>query len=86
MKADLIAMPLAPSPAFKIGEKSSDPVAMYLEDIFTVPANLAGVPAISLPVSFKNENGKNLPIGLQLIARHGGESDLFFAGKKLLGE
>ena len=85
-KVDLIATPTAPSPSFKIGEKTSDPVAMYLEDIFTVTANLAGVPAISLPFGEKTEDGKKLPIGIQLTARHGEEGALFFAGKKLLGE
>ncbi len=85
-KVDLIATPTAPSAAFKIGDKTSDPVAMYLEDIFTVTANLAGVPAISLPFGEKVEEGKKLPIGIQLTARHGEERTLFAAGKKLLGE
>ena len=85
-KVDLIATPTAPSPAFKIGEKMSDPVAMYLADIFTVTANLAGVPAISLPFGSKTEGDKKLPIGIQLMARHGEENGLFSAGKKLLGE
>jgi aspartyl-tRNA(Asn)/glutamyl-tRNA(Gln) amidotransferase subunit A len=83
---DLIATPTAPTPAFRIGEKTSDPVAMYLADIFTVTANLAGVPAISLPAGVKDEGGKKLPIGIQLMARHEGEGELFYAGKKLLGE
>ena len=86
-KVDLIVTPTAPSPAFKIGEKMSDPISMYLADIFTVTANLAGIPAISLPVGEKiSEDGKKLPIGFQLMANHGGESTLFSAGKKLLGE
>jgi len=85
-KVDLIATPTAPGTAFKIGEKTSDPVSMYLEDIFTVTANLAGVPAISLPFGDKIVDGKKLPIGIQLTARHGEEKALFFAGRKLLGE
>lgn len=85
-KVDIILTPTAPTPAFKIGEKMSDPVSMYLADIFTVTANLAGIPAISLPFGEKIEDGKKLPIGIQLMARHGEESALFSAGKKLLGE
>ena len=53
---DLIATPVAPSPAFKIGEKASDPMAMYLEDIFTVTANLTGLPAMSIPSGFAGKN------------------------------
>src|ERR1019366_9462109 len=83
---DVIITPTAPSPAFKIGEKTADPVAMYLEDIFTVTANLTGVPAISLPYGEKTEGGKKLPIGIQLMARDGEEKVLFLVGKKLLGE
>jgi aspartyl-tRNA(Asn)/glutamyl-tRNA(Gln) amidotransferase subunit A len=85
-KVDVIATPTAPSPAFKIGEKIDDPLAMYLEDIFTVPINLAGVPAISIPAGFKEVDGNKLPIGIQFIATHGGEETLFFVGKSLLGE
>ena len=85
-KVDIIATPTAPSPAFKIGEKIDDPLAMYLEDIFTVPINLAGVPAISLPAGFKEVDGKKLPIGIQFIAKHGAENTLFLAGRELLGE
>ena len=89
---DIIATPTAPSPAFKIGEKANDPVSMYLEDIFTVTANLTGLPAISIPCGVKKEksnDGKSevlLPIGLQLTARHGDEKTLFGAGKDFLGE
>ena len=62
-EVDFILGPTAPSPAFALGENKQDPVAMYLEDIFTISANLAGLPAISLPCGFKN----NLPVGMQLI-------------------
>lgn len=79
---DLIATPTAPTPAFKIGKNTSDPLQMYLEDIFTVGANLAGVPAISIPAGVKNEEGKALPIGVQLMAPLFGEQLLFEAGKK----
>jgi len=80
---DLIATPTTPGPAFKIGEKTSDPVAMYLEDIFTSPANLTGLPAMSVPCGTIAIDGKNLPIGLQLTARHGNEETLFGAGKEI---
>ncbi len=83
---DVIATPTTPSPAFKIGEKSNDPLAMYLADIFTVPANIAGIPAISLPSGTINTDGVFLPVGLQLMAPNGGESILFEVGKKFLNE
>jgi len=85
-KVDAIIMPTAPAPAFRIGEKMSDPVAMYLEDIFTVTANLVGVPAMSIPAGIKEVEGKKLPIGLQIIAAHGREDILFALGKRFLGE
>lgn len=81
-QVDLIATPVAPTPAFKIGKNTSDPLQMYLEDIFTVGANLAGIPAISIPSGYKEEEGKRLPIGLQLMAPEFGEQLLFEAGKK----
>ncbi len=87
---DAILTPTAPAPAFKIGEKVSDPVAMYLEDIFTVTANLVGVPAMSIPAGVKevDEAGakKSLPIGIQLTSAHGREDILFTLGKKFLNE
>jgi aspartyl-tRNA(Asn)/glutamyl-tRNA(Gln) amidotransferase subunit A len=64
---DVIAAPTAPTTAFKIGEHVNDPLAMYLEDVFTLPASLAGVPGISFNVGFDKNN---LPIGLQLIGSH----------------
>lgn len=75
-EVDLILAPTAPTAAFKIGEKSGDPLAMYLSDIFTIPANLAGVPAMSLPCGFTKDN---LPIGMQLIARPFEEETIFRA-------
>lgn len=75
-QVDLIACPVAPTTAFKLGEHSGDPVSMYLEDVFTLPANLAGVPGLSFPVGFDPDG---LPIGMQLNAPHMGESALFQA-------
>ncbi len=71
---DAIISPTVPSPAFKLGEKSDDSVAMYLADIYTVYANLVGIPAISLPL-FKHSNG--MPFGLQLMTNHFDEELLF---------
>jgi aspartyl-tRNA(Asn)/glutamyl-tRNA(Gln) amidotransferase subunit A len=72
-KVDVIAAPTCPTPAFRLGEKSDDPLAMYLADIYTVTANLAGIPGISVPCGVSS---KNLPIGLQLFARHFDEATL----------
>jgi aspartyl-tRNA(Asn)/glutamyl-tRNA(Gln) amidotransferase subunit A len=80
---DLIATPTSPVPAFKIGEKSSDPLSMYLADIFTVPANLAGVPAISVPSGTTTRDGSELPMGMQFFAPHFNEKMLFAIGKEL---
>lgn len=69
-KVDLILTPTAPTPAFKIGEKIQDPLEMYLADIFTVTANIAGVPAISIPCDNKVEyEGERLPAGFQLMGK-----------------
>ena len=75
-EVDLIACPVAPTTAFRIGEHGDDPLAMYLEDIFTLPANLAGVPGMAFPVGFDQND---LPIGMQLNAPHMGEMALFQA-------
>jgi len=83
---DVIITPTTPDVAFKIGEKVGDPLKMYLEDIFTVPINLAGVPAISVPSGFKNVDGKELPMGIQFIADHMREDILFAISKNFLGE
>jgi aspartyl-tRNA(Asn)/glutamyl-tRNA(Gln) amidotransferase subunit A len=71
---DVIACPTAPTPAFRIGEKTDDPLTMYLSDIFTISANLAGVPAMSVPCGF---SASGLPIGLQLMGTHFNEQMLF---------
>ena len=76
---DVIAFPTTLSPAFKFGEKS-DPVSMYLEDIFTVTANLTGMPAISVPMGSVEREGKQLPIGIHFTAPHQAEEILFAAG------
>ena len=73
---DLVVTPTAPTPAFKIGEKANDPLSMYLSDIFTIPANLAGIPAISIPCGFSKDG---LPIGLQMMAKPFGEETIFRA-------
>ena len=70
---DVVAMPTSPIPPFKLGEKSADPLQMYLADVFTVSANLAGLPAISVPCGF---TASQLPIGLQLTGRHFDESTI----------
>lgn len=82
-EVDAIAVPTTPSPAFKIGEKAADPLAMYTEDIFSVPMNLAGVPAISVPMGFVEREGKQLPVGFQIIAPHSGEEVLFVIGEEI---
>jgi aspartyl-tRNA(Asn)/glutamyl-tRNA(Gln) amidotransferase subunit A len=65
-QVDLIACPTSPTPAFRIGEKSNEPLAMYLSDIFTITANLAAIPGLSVPCGF---SGSGLPIGLQLLGK-----------------
>ncbi len=77
---DVIAGPTSPSVAWKMGEKFNDPLTMYLSDIYTVSANLAGVPAVSMPCGFVSEGGAELPAGLQFHARHFNEAALFRAG------
>lgn len=73
-KCDAIICPVAPTPAFKIGENIEDPLTMYLLDIFTLSANLSGIPGISVPCGLSSEG---LPIGLQILGRHFGEETLF---------
>jgi aspartyl-tRNA(Asn)/glutamyl-tRNA(Gln) amidotransferase subunit A len=73
-EVDVVVAPTAPTPAFRLGEKTDDPLAMYLNDVFTIPAPLAGLPAISVPCGFSTEG---LPIGLQIIGRPFDEATLF---------
>jgi aspartyl-tRNA(Asn)/glutamyl-tRNA(Gln) amidotransferase subunit A len=68
-KVDALISPTSPTPAFKLGERTADPLKMYLADIFTNSANLAGICGISLPCGFASVDGKQLPIGLQLLGK-----------------
>ena len=79
---DVIAAPVAPTTAFEIGEHRGDPLSMYLEDIFTLPANLAGIPGLAFPVGFDSHQ---LPIGMQLMAPHFHEGILFKAARAYQG-
>ena len=72
-KYDVVLGPTTPTTAFKIGEKRDNPLKMYLGDTYTVSANIAGLPALSIPCGF---DSNNLPIGLQLIGRHFDEKTL----------
>ncbi|MBX9705787.1 MAG: Asp-tRNA(Asn)/Glu-tRNA(Gln) amidotransferase GatCAB subunit A, partial [Gammaproteobacteria bacterium] len=70
-KCDVIMGPAAPSTAFKAGEKVDDPVAMYLQDIYTISTNLAGLPGMSIPAGFaQSDDGVSLPVGLQIIGNY----------------
>ena len=82
-EVDVLLGSTSPGPAFKIGEKVNDPLSMYLEDIFLVPVNLAGVPALSLPFGSVMRDGVKLPVGVQLIAPWFGENRLFEVGRIL---
>jgi aspartyl-tRNA(Asn)/glutamyl-tRNA(Gln) amidotransferase subunit A len=66
---DAIIAPVTPTPAFRIGEKVDDPLSMYLNDIFTLPVNIAGLPGTSVPCGFVAEGASHLPVGLQVIAK-----------------
>ena len=78
-QCDFVVAPTSPSTAFKLGEKTDDPLKMYLSDIFTLPVNLAGLPGLSIPCGL---DSKNLPIGFQLIGKPFGESLLFEAAQQ----
>jgi len=73
---DIILTPTTPTTAFKLGEKIQDPLQMYLSDIFTIPANLAGIPAVSVPCGYTKDN---LPMGMQFMAKHFDEPTLLRA-------
>lgn len=83
---DVIAMPTTAGPAFTFGSKLADPVQMYLEDVFTVSANHTGMPAMSVPSGTIEDEGMQLPLGLQLVAPHMQEKRLFAVGKRFLNE
>jgi aspartyl-tRNA(Asn)/glutamyl-tRNA(Gln) amidotransferase subunit A len=80
LSCDAILCPTAPEPAFRIGERSEDPLAMYLADVFTVPPSLAGLPALSVPAGLSRER---LPIGMQLVGPAGSEALLLTLGRTL---
>jgi aspartyl-tRNA(Asn)/glutamyl-tRNA(Gln) amidotransferase subunit A len=73
---DVVLSPTSPTAAFALGAKTSDPIAMYLNDIYSIAANLAGLPGLSIPCGFVTDAGKELPVGLQLVGPHFGESRL----------
>jgi len=80
-QCDIIMGPTAPSTAFKTGEKADDPVAMYLQDIYTIAVNLAGLPGMSIPAGFApSEDGKRLPVGLQIIGNYFDEARMLNVG------
>jgi aspartyl-tRNA(Asn)/glutamyl-tRNA(Gln) amidotransferase subunit A len=80
-KADVLISPTAPTTAFKLGEKLNDPLAMYLNDVATIPANMAGVPGLSLPGGLADEDG--LPVGVQLLAPARQDARLYRVGAVL---
>ncbi len=81
-KCDVIITPTTPDVAFKIGEKSKDPISMYLEDLFTVPASISGIPAISVPYAEK----QGLPLGMQIMGKEKSESVLYDIAKCIMEE
>ncbi|MEX2010390.1 MAG: Asp-tRNA(Asn)/Glu-tRNA(Gln) amidotransferase subunit GatA [Parcubacteria group bacterium] len=83
---DILLTPTTPTPAFKIGERTENPLSMYLADIFTVPANIAGLPSISLPSGTVLREEKALPVGVLLSADLGQESIMFKASRDYLNE
>ena len=82
-EVDVMMGPTTPTPAFSLGERAHDPISMYLADIYTVAANLAGIPALSLPAGFVTRGGLTLPVGLQIIAPRMQEQLLFEVGKNV---
>ncbi len=79
---DVILTPTAPTAAFRIGERTADPISMYLSDILTIPCNLAGLPGLSQPCGL---TASGLPIGLQIVGKPFGESDILRAGAAFEG-
>ncbi len=78
---DVLCAPTSPTPAWPFGAKGDDPLAMYLADVFTVSANVAGIPGMSIPCGFVERDGKRLPVGLQLLGRWFDEESLFTLGE-----
>ncbi len=79
-QCDIILGPTAPGAAFRAGEKTNDPVAMYLEDLYTIAVNLAGLPGMSIPAGFTEVEGKKLPVGLQVIGNYFDEARMLNVG------
>jgi aspartyl-tRNA(Asn)/glutamyl-tRNA(Gln) amidotransferase subunit A len=73
-QVDVIVCPTSPTPAFKLGERTNDPLSMYLADIFTLAANMAGICGVSIPCGFLEDEGKQLPVGLQILGHELDES------------
>jgi aspartyl-tRNA(Asn)/glutamyl-tRNA(Gln) amidotransferase subunit A len=80
---DIVLAPVAPTPAFKIGENMEDPLVMYMADIFTVLASLTGIPAIALP---SGNNAAGLPLSIQLMTKHFNEEELLSLSASFLNE
>jgi aspartyl-tRNA(Asn)/glutamyl-tRNA(Gln) amidotransferase subunit A len=80
LQCDALVMPTTPTPAYLFGEHTEDPLTMYAGDICTVPANLCGIPGLSVPMGTVHRGGKDLPVGLQLLGRHGSEELLLKLG------
>lgn len=78
----MLLTPATPSPAFKIGEKVDDPLEMYLSDVYTVTANLAGIPGLVIPIG-RHDDSPNLPIGAQLLGKAFDEATLFRVGRSI---
>ena len=76
-KVDAIVSPTSPVPAFKLGERTADPLQMYLADIFTTPGNLAGICGINVPCGFATVDNMHLPIGLQFLGKALDEAHIF---------
>jgi aspartyl-tRNA(Asn)/glutamyl-tRNA(Gln) amidotransferase subunit A len=77
---DVLVTPTTPTPPFRLGEKTDDPLEMYLNDVYTVTANLAGIPGLTVPIG-QHPDEPHLPVGLQLLGRHFDESLLFRVGR-----
>lgn len=85
-EVDVIATPTTPTPAFRIGEKVGDPIAMYTQDLFTTPANITGLPALSVPSGTVKREKKDLPVGFHMTAPNFQEETLFQLGRVVVGE
>jgi aspartyl-tRNA(Asn)/glutamyl-tRNA(Gln) amidotransferase subunit A len=82
-EVDLLITPTTPTPPFKFGEKTGDPLKMYLEDVYTVPANIAGLPALNVPVGKINHQDSNLPVGLQIMGPQLSDYKVLQLGEKI---